>query len=95
MPPSGWPNLVHVLDPEVVVIAGGLIDIGEPLVRGIEAWTHRYVLGGDQRRRVQVVAAGTGKSRRRDRRRAAGRRPLMIGADATGGAAVAELTGQR
>ena len=56
----GVANLVHVLDPEVVVIAGGLVDIGEPLVRGMEAWTHRLVLGGDQRRKVQVVPARFG-----------------------------------
>lgn len=56
----GVANLVHVLDPEMVVIAGGLVDIGEPLVRGIEAWTHRLVLGGGQRRRVQVVPAQLG-----------------------------------
>ena len=56
----GVANLVHVLDPEMVVIAGGLIDIGEPLVRGIESWTHRMVLGGGQRQRVQVVGAQLG-----------------------------------
>ena len=56
----GVANLVHVLDPEMIVIAGGLIDIGEPLVRGIEAWTHRMVLGGEQRRRMQVVPAQLG-----------------------------------
>ena len=56
----GVANLVHVLDPEMVVIAGGLVDIGEPLVRGIESWTHRLVLGGEQRRRVQVVPAQLG-----------------------------------
>ena len=56
----GVANLVHALDPEIVVIAGGLVDIGEPLVRGIEAWTHRLVLGGGQRRRVQFVAAQLG-----------------------------------
>lgn len=56
----GVANLVHVLDPEMVVVAGGLVDIGEPLVRGIEAWTHRLVLGGEQRRRVQVVPAQLG-----------------------------------
>ena len=56
----GVANLVHVLDPEVVVIAGGLVDIGEPLVRGIEEWTHRLVLGGDLRRKVRVVAAQLG-----------------------------------
>ena len=56
----GVANLVHVLDPEMVVIAGGLVDIGEPLVRGIEVWTHRMVLGGEQRQRVQVVPAQLG-----------------------------------
>ena len=56
----GVANLVHVLDPEMVVIAGGLVDIGEPLVRGIESWTHRLVLGGHQRRQVQVVPAQLG-----------------------------------
>ena len=56
----GVANLVHVLDPEMVVIAGGLVDIGEPLVRGVETWTHRLVLGGRQRRRVQVVPAQLG-----------------------------------
>jgi len=33
---------------------------GEPLVRGIEAWTHRVGIGGDRRRRVQVVPAQLG-----------------------------------
>lgn len=56
----GVVDLVHVLDPEMVVIAGGLVDIGEPLVRGVETWTHRLVLGGGQRRRVQVVPAQLG-----------------------------------
>ena len=56
----GVANLVHVLDPEVVVISGGLVEIGEPLVRGVESWTHRLVLGGAQRRRVQVVLAQLG-----------------------------------
>ena len=56
----GVANLVHVLDLEMVVIAGGLVDIGEPLVRGVEIWTHRLVLGGQQRRRVQVVPAQLG-----------------------------------
>ena len=56
----GLANLVHILDPEVVVVGGGLIDIGEPLVRGLEAWTRRRVLGGERRRPVQVVPAQLG-----------------------------------
>jgi len=58
----GVANLVHVLDPEMVVLAGGLVDIGEPLVRGVETWTHRLVLGGEQRRPVQVVLAQLGSN---------------------------------
>ncbi|MCY4069310.1 MAG: ROK family protein [Acidimicrobiaceae bacterium] len=58
----GVANLVHVLDPEMVVIAGGLVEIGEPLVRGVETWTHRLVLGGSQRRRVQIVPAQLGSN---------------------------------
>lgn len=56
----GVANLVHVLDPEMVVVSGGLVEIGEPLVRGIESWTHRLVLGGDRRRRVHVAPAQFG-----------------------------------
>ena len=56
----GVADLVHVLDPEVVVIAGGLVEIGDPLISGIQAWTHRYVLGGDLRPRVRVVPAQLG-----------------------------------
>lgn len=56
----GVANLVHVLDPELVIISGGVVDIGEPLIRGIERWTHAHVLGGDHRPRVRVVAARLG-----------------------------------
>ncbi|MDE0268884.1 MAG: ROK family protein [Acidimicrobiaceae bacterium] len=53
----GVANLVHVLDPETVVIGGGLIDIGEQLVDGIRKWTFHYVLGGEYRPKVKVAAA--------------------------------------
>ena len=56
----GLANLVHILDPEVVVIGGGLVNIGEPLVSGLESWTHRLMLGGQRRRAVQVVPAQLG-----------------------------------
>lgn len=59
---TGVANLVHVLDPEVVIVGGGLIDIGAPLVGGIERWTHQLVLGGDHRRRVRVVQAQLGSN---------------------------------
>ena len=56
----GLANLVHILDPEIMVVGGGLIEIGEPLVRGLEGWTHRLVLGGDRRGAVRVVPAQLG-----------------------------------
>ncbi len=56
----GLANLVHILDPEMLVIGGGLIDIGEPLVSGLDAWTRRRMLGGPHRRAVKVVPAQLG-----------------------------------
>ncbi len=56
----GVANLVHVLDPEMVIISGGVVDIGEPLIRGIQRWTNAHVLGGDHRPEVRVVAAQLG-----------------------------------
>ena len=56
----GVANIVHILDPEVVIISGGLVDIGEPLVRGIEKWTNRRLLGGSRRPQVRVVPARLG-----------------------------------
>ena len=58
----GVANLVHVLDPELVIIAGGLVDIGELLVSGIEKWMHGFLLGGGRRPRVRVVPAQLGSS---------------------------------
>ena len=56
----GVANLVHIADPEVVIIAGGLVDIGAPLVSGIARWTRRSVLGGERRPAVRVVTAELG-----------------------------------
>ena len=58
----GIANLVHISDPELVVISGGLVDIGEPLVEGIRKWTRRYVLGGDRRPEVEIVPAQCGST---------------------------------
>ncbi len=57
----GLANLVHILDPEIVVVGGGLIDIGEPLVQGLQTWTRQRVLGGTHRRPVSVVPARFGR----------------------------------
>jgi glucokinase len=56
----GVANLVHILDLEVVVIGGGLVDLGAPLIEAIQRWTDEFVLGGDLRPRPRVVAAELG-----------------------------------
>lgn len=56
----GVANLVYVLDPELIIIAGGLVDIGEPLLRGIEKWTNRLVVGNSYRPKVDVALAQLG-----------------------------------
>ena len=56
----GAANLVHILDIELVIIAGGLVDIGEPLVSRIGKWTHAHMLGKEHRPLVRVVPAQLG-----------------------------------
>lgn len=58
----GVANLVHILDLEVVVIGGGLVDLGAPLIDGIRKWTNEMVLRPDVRPRPRVVAAQLGSA---------------------------------
>ena len=56
----GIANLVHVLDPGVIVIGGGLVGLGDALIGPISRATHRHVVGGEHRPPVPVVAAELG-----------------------------------
>ena len=56
----GTANLAMVLDPQRVIIGGGLTDIGEPLRTGVDTWLQRLLLGGDHRPRIEVVLAELG-----------------------------------
>jgi glucokinase len=56
----GVANLVHILDLEVVVIGGGLVGLGPPLIEAIQRWTDEFVLGGELRPRPRIVAAELG-----------------------------------
>ena len=58
----GVANLVHILDLEVIVISGGMVDLGAPLIDGIQRWTNEYVLGGEHRPRPRVVPAELGSA---------------------------------
>lgn len=57
----GLANLVNVLDPELVVIGGGLVDAADLLLPRAEALVHAHALGGDLRPLVPVVAARLGE----------------------------------
>ncbi len=56
----GMSNLVYVLDPEVIVLGGGLVDLGEMLRSSVEASLARRIIGGDYRPAVPVVTAKLG-----------------------------------
>ncbi len=56
----GLANLIHLLDPEVVVIGGGLVDLGDPLLDAIRRQTSSFVLGGDHRPAVSIRPARLG-----------------------------------
>jgi predicted NBD/HSP70 family sugar kinase len=43
-----------------VVIGGGLVGLGPPLVEAIQRWTDEFVLGGELRPRPRIVAAELG-----------------------------------
>jgi glucokinase len=53
----GIANLVNVLDPEVVVVAGGLVEAGEVLMEPIRASYRELVLAADFRPEVRIVPA--------------------------------------
>lgn len=56
----GVANLVHVLDPEVVVIGGGLVAAGEALLEPTRSAYSGLVLGDSHRPVVRIVAAALG-----------------------------------
>lgn len=56
----GLAGLVNVLDPEVVVIGGGLVAAGEALLAPTRAAFAELVLGTEHRPRVPIVAARLG-----------------------------------
>lgn len=56
----GMADLVYVLDPEVFVLGGGLVDLGEILRSNVERHLAGMILGADHRPAVPVVAAELG-----------------------------------
>ena len=56
----GMADLVYVLDPEVFVLGGGLVDLGEVLRSNVERHLAGLILGADHRPEVPVLMAKLG-----------------------------------
>jgi glucokinase len=56
----GVANLVNLLDPEVVVLAGGLVEAGDLLVEPTRAAYEGLVLAHDHRPPARIVGAALG-----------------------------------
>lgn len=56
----GMADLVYVLDPEIIVLGGGLVSIGELLRSNVEACLAKRILGRDHRPAVPVLLAELG-----------------------------------
>lgn len=56
----GITNLLMILDSSRVVIGGGLVDIGKPLLSGIDYWLGELLLGAAHRPMPEVVLAELG-----------------------------------
>ena len=57
----GLANLVNVLDPEVIVIGGGLVEAADLLLPEVRARFGGLVMAGDQRPAVHIVPAVLGE----------------------------------
>ena len=56
----GLADLVYILDPEIIVLGGGLVGLGEMLRSTVESALAVRILGGDHRPSVPVVLAELG-----------------------------------
>jgi glucokinase len=56
----GLAGLVNILDPEIVVLGGGLVTIGDVLLDPVRAHLARLVVGAGRRPEVPVLAATAG-----------------------------------
>ena len=57
----GIANLVNILDPEMVVIGGGLVEAGELLLKPVRAAYQELVMSADHRPPVAIVPAQLGE----------------------------------
>ena len=57
----GLANLVALVDPEVIVLGGGVSELGEPLRRAVDARLDVWVFGAAVRPRVRLLLAALGE----------------------------------
>ncbi len=57
----GVTNLIHVLDPQIVVIGGGLSELGDLLLEPVRRAQADLLMGAAHRERVPIVAASLGE----------------------------------
>ena len=57
----GLGGLVNILDPELIVISGGLVDLGDSLLGPLRAVLPEYVEAADRRQMPPVVPAALGE----------------------------------
>ena len=56
----GLANLANALDPELIVIGGGLVSAGDELLEPVRRWFREMVEAPDARDRTRIVAAALG-----------------------------------
>jgi len=56
----GMSNLVMVVDPSLIVIGGGLANIGSPLIEGVRDWLLKIVVGAEHRDPVRLELSALG-----------------------------------
>ena len=74
----GLAALANVLDPEMIVIAGGLVELGSLLFEPLHASFMRHVEGAAYRPNIPIVPAELGERARSGRRRGAARELLLM-----------------
>ena len=56
----GFAGLTNILDPEIIVVSGGLVDLGDVLLGPVRDRFHAHLEGAQHRPPVPIVAAALG-----------------------------------
>jgi glucokinase len=56
----GFAGLTNILDPEIIVVSGGLVELGDVLLSRVRDGFHAHLEGAAHRPPVPIVAAALG-----------------------------------